>query len=153
MPFPCCSEVTQKAIKIEGQRCLQQYDSIPARLSTAPMGWTLPVLQAVYMTTSGPPEKRGLESLLAVPFQYDFQPHSCDKIPDNRTRPSALPGVPGITSSIPSAAHSLCATAHVQQACHRLVFSLTLSNWTISGSFTGCAWFRETWGLLWCPCP
>lgn len=84
--------------------------------------------------------REDLNPCWAVPSWYDFQPHSYGKTPDNETCPSALPRVPGITSSIPRAAHSLCPTAHVQQARDRLVFSLTLSNWTISGSFTGCAW-------------
>lgn len=96
--------------------------------------------------------REDLNPCWAVPSWYDFQPHNYDKIPDNETHPSALPTVPGITSSIPRAAHSL---SHSSCPTGRWQISLFFNPFKLN-YFCFFHWvclIRETWGLLWWPCP
>lgn len=121
---------------------------------TAPAGWTLPVLQANgirdHKWTFGG-ERTWIPAELFHPgtISNHTTTTKSQTMRPFETHPSPLPGAPGNTSSIPRAAYSVCPTTHVKQAGERLIFYLTISNWTISGSFTDWVRFtKETWGLL-----
>lgn len=154
MPVPCCSEVAQKAIFMDRGA----YSNMTPFLHISPTacaGWTLPVLQAYSVrdhkwTFGG--ERTWIPAELFHPgtISNHTTTTKSQTMRPLETHPSSLPGAPGNTSSIPRPAYSVFPTTHVKQAGERLVFYLTISNRTISGSFTDWLCFaKETWGFLW----
>lgn len=121
----------------------------------APVGWTLPVLQADSICDHKWTYGGQRTWILAELFRPGIVSNHTTTTKSQtmrplETHPSPLPGASGNTSSIPRAAYSVCPMTRVKQAGERLVFYLTISNWTISGSFTDWVCFaKETWGLLW----
>lgn len=94
--------------------------------------------------------REDLNPCWAVPSSYDFQPHNYDKIPDNETQP--CPGYQGSPAPFPEQLiHSVPQLMSNRQWQVSLFFNLSKLNYF--WFFHWVCLIRETWGLLWCPCP